>query len=153
MKRNNTLQQIARLTMFIISLFNVYFPCGVAKTTSIVQQGFDKKIKSRILKPCPRDVKVTKRPWTQPLHKIYEKIDVPLKIYFGWHLTKHKQKFLSKAFKRKKSHAEIKKERRKKRVNKSWIQPKCHQTDLQPTTGTVVVTFLWKSKRCWTKGQ
>ena len=120
-----------RLVILITFLFNLYFPCGISKKTLITQQGIQKIIKSRVLKPsCRGNVKVTKKALKTVTSQIYEKINAPFKKTFRVTFAKAQTNVPKLGLQDKKSHGEMKKERRKKsRVDKSCIQEKWSEKD------------------------
>ena len=64
--------------------FQSLFPMWNFKENSITQQGIQKIIKSRVLKPsCRGNVKVTKKALKTVTSQIYEKINGPFKKTFG----------------------------------------------------------------------
>lgn len=111
--------------------FQSLFPMWNFKENSITQQGIQKIIKSRVLKPsCRGNVKVTKKALKTVTSQIYEKINAPFKKTFGVTFAKAQTNVPKLGLQDKKSHAEMKKERRKKsRVDKSCIQEKWSEKD------------------------
>ena len=118
--------------------FQSLFPMWSCKENSIIQQGIDKNIKSRILKPsCRGNVKVTKKAMKTATSQIYEKINAPFKKTFGVTFAKAQTNVSELGLQEKKSHADMKKEGRKKSmVNKSCIQAKWSEKDCDTMLAT-----------------
>ena len=118
--------------------FHSLFPMWSYKENSINQQGIDKNIKSRILKPsCRGNVKVTKKAIKTATSQIYEKLNAPFKNTFGVTFAKAQTNVSELGLQEKKSHAEMKKEKRKKSiVNKSCIQAKWSEKDCDTMLAT-----------------
>ena len=94
--------------------FQSLFPMWNYKENSITQQGIRKNIKSCVLKPsCRGNVKVTKKAIKTVTSQIYEKINAPFKKIFRVTFAKAQTNVPELSLKEKKSHAEMKKERRK----------------------------------------
>lgn len=118
--------------------FQSLFPMWNQKENSITQQGFHKNIKSCILKPsCRGNMKVTKKAIKTATSQIYEKINAPFKNIFGVTFAKAQTTVSELGLEDKKSHAEKKKERRKKStVDKSCIQEKWSEKDCDTMLST-----------------
>ena len=118
--------------------FQSVFPKWNYKENSITQQGIEKNMKTRILKPsCPGNVKVTKKAMKTATSQIYEKINAPFKTIFGVTFAKAQTNVSELGLQEKKSHAEKKKERREKsRVDKSCIQKTWSEKDCDTMLGT-----------------
>ena len=118
--------------------FQSLFPMWNYKENSITQQGIRKNIKSRVLKPsCRGNVKVTKKAIKTVTSQIYEKINAPFKKIFRVTLAKAQTNVPELSLKEKKSHAEMKKGRRKKSTeDKRCIQEKWSQKDCDTMLST-----------------
>lgn len=118
--------------------FQSLFPMWSYKENCITQQGIDNNIKSRILKPsCRGHVKVTKKAMKKATSQIYEKINAPFKDIFGVTFANAQTNVSELSLQDKKSHAEMKKEKRKKsRVDKSSIQEKWLEKDCDTMLAT-----------------
>lgn len=94
--------------------FQSLFPMWNFKEISITQQGIQEIIKSRVLKPsCRGNVKVTKKALKTVTSQIYEKINAPFKKTFGVTFAKAQTNVPKLGLQDKKSHAVMKKDRRK----------------------------------------
>ena len=118
--------------------FQSLFPMWNQKENSITKQGIRKNIKSRILKPsCRGNMKVTKKAIKTATSQIFEKINTPFKNIFGVTFAKAQTTVSVLGLEDKKSHAERKKERRKKStVDKSSIQEKWSEKDCDTMLST-----------------
>ena len=83
MNRSNTLVQIARLVMFITSLFNLYFLCGITKRTLLHNKAFTRKLRAAFFTIMPWKYEGQKKGYKTATSQIYEVMYTPFKNIFG----------------------------------------------------------------------
>ena len=120
--------------------FQATFPswANKKKQLHVPLQDATNKIQSRVLKPSGAvNVKPTLKAIKKAANKIYEEINGPFKELFGMSFAKAQTKTPELYLQEKKSHAELKKERREKlRIEKKQIEEQWSKRDCDTMLGT-----------------